>query len=390
MVNPSPDVSDTIVSDFEGTVTGDNMAVNSWGYSLNNTDFSKIPALNNQATLVNIDHYPSNAEKSLALNIGLKASSSLPSGTYSKNVVFSVLAHENPEPSQTLHEISTMQEMTPSICAATTTPLASATQFDWSGGHHGDTSYVPRTTLTDTRDGNVYLVSKLADGSCWMSQSLMLDLTEGEELVVSNNDGTTSVVTPDTSTQKVSELAWGADSDIDEWHSYRPQANGRYYKRGITKSSTPTASGNEYKWEESGNLYNFYTATAGTGTSEVIDDEAPSSICPKGWRLPHNQGINSFDRLVAAYNISTSGEEGVAAMRLDPLNFIEQGYYSFSTGKIYEQGVTGNYWSARTLNADSPYGAYDLIIGSPRVFVGVHSTNYRAYGFSVRCVAIRE
>ena len=46
-------VSSVIASDFSGTVTSSTMAKNKWGYSLDNTDFLKIPTLNNQESLWN-------------------------------------------------------------------------------------------------------------------------------------------------------------------------------------------------------------------------------------------------------------------------------------------------------------------------------------------------
>lgn len=48
MKNALSSVTNVIASDFTGTVTSETMAANKWGYSLNNTDFSKIPALNAQ------------------------------------------------------------------------------------------------------------------------------------------------------------------------------------------------------------------------------------------------------------------------------------------------------------------------------------------------------
>ena len=102
MVNPL--VSNVISSDFSGTVTSETMAANKWGYSLNNTDFSKIPALNDQATLKNIDHYPTTSEKTTTVNIGMKVDINLPSGTYVKNVIFSVVAHETLAPTPTMQE----------------------------------------------------------------------------------------------------------------------------------------------------------------------------------------------------------------------------------------------------------------------------------------------
>ena len=61
-----------------------------------------------------------------------------------------------------------MQEMTPEICAS---------------AKENDT-----TRLEDVRDGKLYWVAKLADGNCWMTQNLDLDLTAGVELTPETSD----------------------------------------------------------------------------------------------------------------------------------------------------------------------------------------------------------
>ncbi|MBQ9019875.1 hypothetical protein IJ096_00930, partial [Candidatus Saccharibacteria bacterium] len=38
-----------------------------------------------------------------------------------------------------------------------------------------------------------------------------------------------------------------------------------------------------------GNLYNWYAATATTGTASLKNTDAPDSVCPKGWKLPASQ-----------------------------------------------------------------------------------------------------
>ena len=119
-----------------------------------------------------------------------------------------------------LHAISNMQQMRPAICEATTTPLKTATAFDWDGSYHGNRNYVPRKLLKDTRDNKYYLVSKLADGNCWMSQSLALDLTKNTPVVISYNDYSTGTATPDNTTQTEAGVRWEQAGDI--WRSYHP------------------------------------------------------------------------------------------------------------------------------------------------------------------------
>ena len=72
-------------------------------------------------------------------------------------------------PDKTIYDIEYMQEMTPEICDASPTPTA----FLADGSINLD---VPETHLTDARDGSKYTVRKLADGNCWMTENLRLDL----------------------------------------------------------------------------------------------------------------------------------------------------------------------------------------------------------------------
>ena len=74
-------------------------------------------------------------------------------------------------PPALMSEISTMQEMTPEFCASVTMDSP------------GNTA-----RLKDERDGKYYWVAKLADGNCWMTQNLELDLTSGELLTPELSD----------------------------------------------------------------------------------------------------------------------------------------------------------------------------------------------------------
>ncbi len=364
----------TIASDFNSAVTSSTMSANKWGYSLDATNFNKIPALADQAKIKDLDHVPTSAEKDTTVTIGTKIDSSLPSGAYSKKVVFSAIAH--PSPILTLHSITTMQQMTAAICTETTTPLASAMRFDTDGTHNGDNTYVPRVKLQDTRDGNYYLVSKLADGNCWMSQNLALDLTAGGSFTRTATDlNNKSSWTSQNATQTVKDIIWGENNSVAAVidHSYHSASDEAYYQGGITKSSTPTANTDEYLWEKAGNYYNWYAATAGSGTYEMDDGDAMDSICPKGWQLPEYSGNKSYNTLLTTYNATPT------TVLSAPINFTRNGFYRFYSGKITGQEETIYYWSKRA--------HYE---SASQVFIG-DEINYingdKGHGRAVRCVA---
>ena len=377
MVSTSQNNSSVVASDFDGTVNASTMGVNKWGYSLDNTNFLKIPTLANQVRIVDINHLPTPYELEKEVFFGIKVSNTLPAGTYAKVVKFSAIAHE------TLNDLFTiwdMQDMTSTICANTTTPYATATEFDWDGSHRGDRNYVPRIDLRDARDGKTYLVSKLADGNCWMSQSLALDLTSGTAIVASTTAGGTISVTPNNTTQTTTGTTW-AEAD-NNWRSYKPQSNEAYYQSGTTRSSSPSGSGVTYDWEKAGNYYNWYAATAGTGTSSMTSSDATASICPKGWRLPSNTGTKSYYNLITTTYGLASSSAGSLALRAAPLNFNLSGRYNYIDGAMDSRGSYGYYLSS---TAESAMNAYGLLFGKSYIY---QSSSGKGHGFSVRCVAI--
>ncbi|TWO98591.1 hypothetical protein EUA78_01325, partial [TM7 phylum sp. oral taxon 351] len=237
-----------------------------------------------------------------------------------------------------IYSISNMQQMNPNICKANTTPNRTATQLDTDGSHHGDPNYVPTKTLTDTRDNNTYTISKLADGKCWMTQNLRI---------------INKTITP-------------ADSNVTS--NYTIPASSI---NGFTSSDTSNAYVDSY-----GGFYNWYTATAGTGTTALSTNgqNAPSSICPKGWRLPTSGNIYSeFQTLYNNYRSSS-------ALRSNPVNLTLSGG-AFS-GRRLNQDSYGNYWSS---TVDSSEYAYNLYLTTSSVNPVLSRGEYQ--GLSVRCIA---
>ena len=236
-----------------------------------------------------------------------------------------------------LYSISNMQQMNPNICKANTTPNRTATTLDADGSHHGDPSYVPTKTLTDTRDNNTYTVSKLADGKCWMTQNLrIIDKT----------------ITP-------------ADSNVT--------ANYTIPASSINGFSSYDTS-NAYV-DSDGGFYTWYAATAGTGTQSLSTrgQNTTASICPKGWRLPTGGDNGEFKALYSNYNSSS-------ALRSNPVNFTLSGYVGGSSR--LSQGSYGYYWSSTVRSSNY---AYNLGLGTSGVLPA--DGNGKVYGLSVRCIA---
>ena len=335
MLNTNTAISDKITSSFTGTVTNTTMGKNNWGYSLNNTDFTAIPKKSGHKKLRNLTTKPTTDELKTTVHFGAKISTNLVAGNYEKSVLFTAVAHANP--AKTLHSISKMQQMTPEICTATTTPNRTATTLDTDGSHHEDPNYVPTKTLVDTRDNNTYTVSKLADGRCWMTQNLRI---AGKTLTPTDSDVTTNYTIP--------------ASSLSGFSAYD--------------------TSNAYV-DNDGGFYTWYTATAGTGTQALSthDQSTTVSICPKGWRLPTDGGDGEFQTLYNNYNSSS-------ALRSNPVNFILSGYVLSSSRR--DQGSYGYYWSSTVYSSSYAYG---LFLGTSNVNPALNY--YKNGGFSVRCIA---
>ena len=325
-------ITRTIPSSFSGELTPATMANNTWGYSLNNTSFKAVPKHSIQAKLKDLKTYPSGADLVQSVYLGVKANSEIPSGVYTKRLVFTALAHENPN---NFFSIFRMQDMTSALCDTATTPVRTATTFDTDGSHHGDPNYVPTVTLTDTRDNNTYTVSKLADGKCWMTQNLRI---AGKTITPADSNVTTSYTIPASSPS------------------------------GFIAHDTSNAY-----VDSDGGLYNWYTATAGTGTQSMSSGNTTNSICPKGWRLPTGGSSGEFQTLYNNYN-------SLSALRSSPVHLTLSGDVGNSTP--YGRGSYGRYWSS---TAHSSGNAYLIYLAASNVYPAYNIGTY--FGFSVRCVA---
>jgi uncharacterized protein (TIGR02145 family) len=268
----------------------DNMPVNSWGYYVGtNNIIMPIPSRNTITTLAETDGPALNSRTDVT--VGVKVDPTLKSGDYESSLIFTALANEG-DCGDGFFCIKTMQEMTPTVCEATTTPYSSATEVVYE--YTTDRNYIPRTTLRDTRDGKTYLVSKFSDGNCWMSQNLALELSSSKTLTSS-----TTALHSISSWRPTNNTVTNAndfEGDILEDHSYKSST--KYLRDGYMPNSTASTSDGKSEWESVGVHYNWIAATAGTGRSlyqNGYDNRATyDSICPRGWHLPERYYVSSF------------------------------------------------------------------------------------------------
>ena len=292
-----------------------------------------------------------------------------------------------------------MQDMTPELCSS------------WDDGH--------TTRMVDTRDGKAYWVAKLADGNCWMTQNLDLDL-DGRTLTPSDSDvsvnwdfnsagGSWYTSADQGSISDTAIQAWNLGeyvktsptaitdciyNDLGECVSQFTNVSGMIpMTEAINEGELPAGNisvqGNQYDAHFLvGNYYSWSAATAGTGNSVSNGGEnAESSICPKGWRLPRSGGGNtengSFNNLLNQYGLTSSPTSGNNNIATSPLYFVRSGFAEPDSAgnRLRSAGYDGWYWSSR---ASSSGYVYSLRFDTSVTLSG--ASRYR--GASVRCMAL--
>jgi uncharacterized protein (TIGR02145 family) len=329
MKHTNASVSNVVSSEFEGAKTSSTMADNTWGFSLNATDYYHIPVAGNPAALKRTTSAVSGEYDRTAVDFGAKVGINLTAGTYSDVVKFTAYVNgvdNNPEDDVTVRE--------PGVLVS-----------DACKGK----PYVSGGVLTDPRDGNTYTVKELKDGQCWMTQNLRIAGTT----ITSENSNLPTGVSYEIPESDISTFKY---EGADEWNN----------------SSV-------YVDTDNGGYYTFRVATADWGTTDQVSGDAPQDICPKGWSLPKggaNPNVNEFALLYSrlySYDLSTLRNDG---------NFILSGRVSGNNHTIIETGVSGNFWTSTVYNPKMAYAfSYYSSSASPAIEYNKH------YGFTVRCVA---
>ncbi len=124
----------------------------------------------------------------------------------------------------------------------------------------------------------------------------------------------------------------------------------------------------------SSGYYNWYAATAGTGTHSIISGTAISSLCPKNWRLPTGDASGELQTIYNKYpGTSLTGM---------PADWALTGLYSGSNvfGGLYTNAY---YWASTSYDADIAWSIYLYSSQS-----AIPSAKARKYdGLTIRCVA---
>ena len=262
--------------------------------------------------------------KNVKFKIGAKASTSQPAGTYTNVINFYAVANPEPEPA-------------PGLCTDTSTCMQTMTSCP-----------ATATTVTDSRDGEQYLVQQLGDGNCWMLDNLRLDPTavslanlqgntnaSNQTLIYFKNGGGSSPYT-----NVGVNTTWASSSD----NKYNEPKVVTTYK-DTTTTSYGAGSG------KIGVYYNFCAASAGSYCypSSSSTGNATEDLCPAGWRMPTGGDSGEYKALYAAYNSD-------AASFLSALSAPLSGY--FNDGSARGQGTDGLFWTSTRNDDLSMYNLY--------------------------------
>ncbi|MBR3204157.1 hypothetical protein IKF81_00540 [Candidatus Saccharibacteria bacterium] len=133
-----------------------------------------------------------------------------------------------------------------------------------------------------------------------------------------------------------------------------------------------------------GDYYNWYAATAESGSYTTTSGNMQDSICPKGWGLPVNGNAQIskswINLLFTSYSLQDNGDSSTSAHKT-PLSLVYSGDYSWVGGNLSNRGLNGYFWSSTPASTAI---AQHLHFYSTRL-VPQSSLN-KIDGFTIRCV----
>ncbi len=317
------------------------------------------------------------------------ANSAQPAGTYNGKVKYIIL-HPGTDAPNTINDIDAafamagkqkypqesgayyaMQDMTTDICNSVS--------------RNGENT---STQLVDLRDNKLYWVAKLADGHCWMTENLDLDIItyingQGQEVMkpLTSND-TDLNVTYSSSTGQYAEYNDGyTESNGVIYYTPANSATTIDFTdttvTGWQNSSTAPYTANKTDDIETGHasIGNYYNWTAAIASNySNTQSNVLNSICSKNWKLPE---ISNYSTLYNLYKNEISLTDS-------PLWFVRSGYL---TGRaLYDLSTYGFYWSN---TAKRNTYSYAMVFDDTNFNLIDWSSinNSRAVGASLRCIA---
>lgn len=342
--------SSPAIQPTNGVTTLANMPVNTWGYSLDNTNFQAVPTSASAALIADVDGSTVGTTSgdvisaTVPVYYGAKVDSSLPAGTYSNRVVYSVIGTipvnissvaisvggesvENLQVGETntivvTTDLMTSELGTPRVYLTTTNPAGTVECGNVNVAKNSQ-GYMTITCVATPSAAATGVTLHITQGSSgdWKwgdfahalpdivsPVSYMQDFTASQCASMAQGEQIQLVDSRDNKTYWVGKLTDGncwmtqnldldlsinltlTPSNTNISSNWTPSASttttiSGYYGPGISKSYDPGAQYYEGAGSEHyhvGNYYQWSAATAGyTGASQ-----STQSICPAGWTLP--------------------------------------------------------------------------------------------------------
>jgi uncharacterized protein (TIGR02145 family) len=260
--------------------------------------------------------------------------------------------------------------------------------------------------VRDTRNNQVYKVKRMIDNKCWMIDNLKYSgPTTSSGTTINNVDGTTGIIfrngsgpnNPSSGTDTYNTVDGNntqSAANSDKAFYNNPMSNTDCYGGSTSYMAANTTT-------HCGYLYNWYAATAGTGTYSMgtSGNQASSNICPDNFRLPSSTsgtgGPTTNGTVATAADIPVLN----ASMNANALT-------AGATGNFYANWQPSGAWSG-TMSGHWTYSARNQgissyfslsTVGQSNLYVSVLYytnmmvvTNYnnllnKAVGNAIRCV----
>jgi uncharacterized protein (TIGR02145 family) len=176
-----------------------------------------------------------------------------------------------------------------------------------------------------------------------------------------------------------------AGLNMEAWRQADPTAETNCLEGGDTIYNAASLT-------KCGYYYNFYTATAGSGTATLTSGTAGESICPAGWRLPTGYtGAADIDNDLPFLNarLADAAATTGSISHTTYANWYPSGAFqgAISGGwsdQLQYQGTYGYYWSSTLATVASR--AQFMAIGNNSIYPADFSDE-RVRSFAVRCVS---
>ena len=267
-------------------------------------------------------------------------------------------------------------------------PSTTTSMQEFTGTTCGSMSVGDIVSLTDERNGQTYRIKKMEDNKCWMVDNLKYAGEANTDLA--NVDGTYGLVYNNES---------GKYNTVDGTRTQSTANSDKAFYNSPMSASYCYGTSIQSSYTKCGYLYNWYAATAGTGTyaTSTRGTNVSGSICPTGWRLPSATSDGStatgngtsytaadFPVLNASMNAGSLTTGSISNSYYAGWQFtgawsgVFSGYWD---NGFYYQGSDGYYWSS---TANSSTNAWVLYFSSS--YVSPARGGSKWYGFAVRCV----